>query len=59
MIVRNCNIGLLAEMMGPDATDDDAIRMRDALLARGIDDTDDVTTEAQWLAIMDAAVGAA
>lgn len=57
MIVRNCNIGLLAEMMGPDATDDDAIRMRDALLARGIDDTDDVT-DAQWLAIMQAAIGA-
>lgn len=56
MIVRNCNLGVLAEMMGRGATDDDAVLMRDALLARNIQDTDDVT-DGEWLTIMVAALG--
>ena len=58
MIVRNCNLGLLAEMMGRGATDDDAVLMRDALLARNINDTDDVT-DGEWLTILVTALAGA
>lgn len=44
-------LGQIAEFLGQDATADDAARMRDALLAAGIDELSGID-EAIWAQIM-------
>lgn len=51
MNLRTCTAGQLAELMGDLATDEHAELLRGGLLARGIEDTDQVN-DLEWLGVM-------
>lgn len=51
MNLRSCTAGQLAELMGDLATDAHAETLRAGLLARGIEDTDEMN-DLEWLAVM-------
>jgi hypothetical protein len=48
---KPATLGQIAEFLGPDATDEDAAKMRDALLAAGIDELAGID-ETVWHQIM-------
>lgn len=55
-IHTNMDIWSLAELMGPDATYDDAVAMRAVLCASHWTDTDDIPENDEWLQLIDNAV---
>ena len=46
-------LGQIAEFLGVDATDDDAAKIRDALLAAGIDELAGIDEKVWWQIVYD------